>query len=456
MQPQGNTMTTQQLQPKTITDNELGTKLAQRYYFIKKSGGQTVYWDSEEGHNNLTKQHLYGTLIAYGLDGNDVIKRCDKAVNMTQFKPIILESIYRPYQARVIQKNHHWHPNSWTKPDVKPNASISAQPFQQHLKRMLGSKDKADYLIDMLAYRYQSRNNIKPHVAFYFYGGQGFGKGIFSSTIEAVFGESAVRTVTDQNALNSMSSVDVWTRTWAIVDEVDVKAGSTCYNNLKTMIGGQSFDSSRKGEHFKKFETPAQLIMNSNHPPTFIEADDRRFFISKWETEFKPTENKTDYFRKYVKWLQHEQGYEAIAGLLAKRDVSKVEISAHAMMTDEKLQVTALMADGVVDEIVGLLDTHAKVNVFDSNMFDDVWRDNDTPKAAQKYKLQEAGLVPTLAKKYEGKNRTLWTRKGVTLKATNGVAPVLILADGSSVCLKADLGYQHVVHNMTIAGWTDF
>ena len=449
-------MTTQQLQPKTITDNELGTKLAQRYYFIKKSGGQTVYWDSEEGHNNLTKQHLYGTLIAYGLDGDDVIKRCDKAVNMTQFKPIILESIYRPYQARVIQKNHHWHPNSWTKPDVKPNASISAQPFQQHLKRMLGSKAKADYLIDMLAYRYQSRNNVKPHVAFYFYGGQGFGKGIFSSTIEAVFGESAVRTVTDQNALNSMSSVDVWTRTWAIVDEVDVKAGSTCYNNLKTMIGGQSFDSSRKGEHFKKFETPAQLIMNSNHPPTFIEADDRRFFISKWETEFKPTENKTDYFRKYVRWLQHEQGYEAIAGLLAKRDVSKVEISAHAMMTDEKLQVTALMADGVVDEIVGLLDTHAKVNVFDSNMFDDVWRDNFTPKAVQKYKLQEAGLVPTLAKKYEGKNRTLWTRKGVTLKATNGVAPVLILADGSSVCLKADLGYQHVVHDMTIAGWTDF
>jgi len=449
-------MTTQQLQRKTITDNELGIKLAQRYYYIKKSGGQTVYWDSEEGHNNLTKQHLYGTLIAYGLNGDDVISRCSTTVDMTQFKPIILESIYRPYQARVIQKNHHWHPNSWVKPDVKPNASISAQPFQQHLKRMLGSKAKADYLIDMLAYRYQSRTNIKPHVAFYFYGGQGFGKGIFSSTIEAVFGESAVRTVTDQNALNSMSSVDVWTRTWAIVDEVDVKAGSTCYNNLKTMIGGQSFDSSRKGEHFKKFETPAQLIMNSNHPPTFIEADDRRFFISKWETEFKPTENKTDYFRKYVLWLQHEQGYEAIAGLLAKRDVSKVEISAHAMMTDEKLQVTALMADGVVDEIVNLLDAHAAVNVFDSDMFDDVWRDNETPKAVQKYKLQEAGLVPTLAKKYEGKNRTLWTRKGVTLKAANGVAPVLILADGSSVDLKSDRGYQHVVNGKTIAGWREF
>ena len=387
-----------------------------------------MYWDSEEGHDHLTKQHLYGTLIAYGLNGDDVIERCSTTVNMTQFKPIILESIYRPYQDRVIEKNHHWHPNSWVKPDVEPDASISAEPFIQHLKRMLGSKAKADYLIDMLAYRYKSQTNIKPHVAFYFYGGQGFGKGIFSSTIEAVFGESAVRTVTDQKALDSMSSVDVWTRTWAIVDEVDVKAGSTGYNNLKTMIGGESFDASRKGEHFKRFETPAQLIMNSNHPPTFIEADDRRFFISKWETEFKPNENKTDYFKGYVNWLKREQGYEAIAGLLAERDVSKVEISAHAMMTDEKLQVTALMADGVVDEIVSLLDTHAAVNVFNSDMFDDIWRNNEIPKAVQKYKLLEAGLVKTLPKKYEGKNRALLTRKGVTLKAANGVAPVLLMA----------------------------
>jgi hypothetical protein len=64
--------------------------------------------------------------------------------------------------------------------------------------------------------------------------------------------------------------------------------------------------------------------------------------------------------------------------------------------------------------------------------------------------------VPTLAKKYEGKNRTLWTRNGVTLKATNGVAPVLLMADASTVNLKDDLGYQHVVNGKTIPGWKDF
>ena len=442
-----------------LNQYEARDRLAQRYYYLRESGGQKLYWDSEELHSNLTDMHLHGSLAAYGVrekDGKAFAAVCKDIINNTAFRPIVLDPIYRPYAASVIQKNDHWRPNSWRKPNVKPNASISAAPFVQHLQRMLGSKPKADYLIDMLAYRYQSTTNVKPHVAFYFYGGQGFGKGIFSSTIEAIFGTSAVRTVREQNDLKSMSGIDVWTRTWAIIDEVDVKAGSSCYNNIKTMTGGQSFDSARKGEHFKRFETPAQLIMNSNHAPTFLEADDRRFFVSKWETEFKPNESKTDYFRKYMNWLEHEKGYEAIAGLLQKRDVSKVEISAHAMVTEEKLLVTALMADGSVDEVLGLLEQHDSINIFDINMFNTIWDSHDITKTVQKHKMLAAGLEPTQSKRYENQTRTLWTRKGVTLKSANGVAPVLILADGSSIDLKSDLGYQHVVNGKTIAGWKEF
>ncbi len=355
-------------EPPALNQYQASAKLAQRYFYLRESGGQKMYWDSEELHTNLTAMHLHGSLAAYGIrekGDQSFAKVCQEIISNTAFRPIILDSIYRPYADTVIQENHHWRPNSWSAPDIKPDASISAVPFVQHLQRMLGSKPMADYLIDMLAYRYQSKTNVKPHVAFYFYGGQGFGKGIFSSTIEAVFGTTAVRTVREQNDLKSMSGIDVWTRTWAIIDEVDVKAGSSCYNNIKTMTGGQSFDSARKGEHFKRFETPAQLIMNSNHAPTFLEADDRRFFVSKWETEFKPNENKTDYFRQYVSWLENVKGYEAIAGLLAKRDVSKVEISAHAMVTEEKILVTTLMADGSVDEVMGLLEQHENINVFD-------------------------------------------------------------------------------------------
>ena len=96
---------------------------------------------------------------------------------------------------------------------------------------------------------------------------------------------------------------------------------------------------------------PAQLIMNSNHAPNFIEPDDRRFVISKWETTFNEgEENKEDYFTNYVRWLEREDGYAAIAHLLNSRDISKVQLSAPAMMTEEKEQVTTLMADPAVAE----------------------------------------------------------------------------------------------------------
>ena len=113
---------------------------------------------------------------------------------------------------------------------------------------------KAGYLIRMLAYRYQVHDftkTQKPHVAFYFYGKQGYGKTIFSTVLHEVFGPSAVMATPDERSLNSMSFVDIFSRTWAVVDEVNIAKGSTDYNAIKTMTGNTRTDAARKGEHFK-------------------------------------------------------------------------------------------------------------------------------------------------------------------------------------------------------------
>ena len=76
---------------------------------------------------------------------------------------------------------------------------------------MLGSKEKADYLAKMLAYRYQTHEvKVKPHVCFYFYGlVGGYGKSLFASNVEKVFDNTAVMSVIDQTALDSMSAIDM-------------------------------------------------------------------------------------------------------------------------------------------------------------------------------------------------------------------------------------------------------
>ena len=192
-----------------------------------------------------------------------------------------------------------------------------------------------------------------------------------------------------------MSAVDVWTRTWAIVEEVDVKKGSTDYNKLKTMIGGGVFNAARKGEHFRKHEAPAQLIMMSNHAPNFIEPNDRRFFISQWTTDFQSEQEKNDYFANYTDWLNNQGGYSAIAHLLKTQDTSEVRVEAPALMTHEKQSVIALMTDRVVEAIELEMEQRADAVCFTAGSFFEIWQEFGTSNGQQIHKLTEAGLTRT-------------------------------------------------------------
>ena len=58
------------------------------------TGGQKLYWDSEELHSNLTDMHLHGSLAAYGLrekDGKAFAAVCKDIINNTAFRPIVLD-----------------------------------------------------------------------------------------------------------------------------------------------------------------------------------------------------------------------------------------------------------------------------------------------------------------------------------------------------------------------------
>ena len=431
-------------------DKELASWLRSRFYFIKAQGGQSFYYDAQTGVRSLTKSHLVQQLIEQGMkcSSGDVLGHGFVIIENAFLIPIVLEEVYRPSKPRIVNIQGNYHVNTWAEPTVKPDPKVSAKPFVDHLERMLGSKAKANYVIDMVAYRYQTpdmQNNQKPHVALYFYGSKhGYGKGIFAGTLEAVFGMSAVTKVIDQSALNSMSAVDVWTRTWAIVEEVSVKKGSTDYNKLKTMIGGSAFNAARKGEHFRNHEAPAQLIMMSNHRPTFIEPNDRRFFISEWSTDFKSEHDKNNYFAEYIAWLKEQGGYSGIANLLATRDISHVRVEAPALMTDEKEAVIAVMTDRVVEAIKLLMEEQPDAICFTADAFTAVWLEHEVSKGQQVHKLTEAGLVRTPKKRYkDGKTYEFWIRQGWGLEAKQGVPPTLNnAAEYKSENLYDDAGYK--------------
>ena len=455
-------------------EREVVERLKKRIFFCREQGNQRYYYDVKTGTSNLSLMHIIPMVIdsmpADYNPGNvhSPDNELRQLIKNTNFLPIAKESIYCPgVDAPVINKHGVYFLNSWRKPTCTPTAFNSieearshdgAAPFIEHLQLMLADKhrdldhpeSKAGYLIRMLAYRYQVhdfRDGQKPHTACYFWGKQGYGKGIFSDTLSAVFGESAIRKVANEGALNSGSQVDIFTGTWAIVDETNINKGSVDYNIIKSMTGQTFVTSSRKHEHFNRFYIPAQLIMFSQRPPTFIEPGDRRFFINRWDTEFESQTAKDHYFKAYTDWLYKEDGFAAIAGLLAVTDISDVRIESPPLMTDDKRMVINMVTDYSVSDIKDIINQHPDRICFLASDFETVWDKYEIKQNQFVYKLEEAGLSDTGKHRYEGQRRRFFIRDSYRLLRQQGSKLILerTVNPTRTIHLTDDPGYRAAI-----------
>ena len=404
-------------------------RLKEKFVYTGQRGSQPMYLDLETTTSALTKQHLMHFLIGIGAswdEAKNILKYCDR-----HLRPVAEKQLYRPGQKQVVSFGGLFFLNLWQQPKVEPDTSICAAPFIEHLTMTLGSAEKANYLIDALALRFQRNTNTeKPHIAFYLYGeAQGQGKSLFARTIRQVFGDSAVRIVPSADKLKSMSAVDMWTRTWLVTEETEVKRGSELYDTIKSYTGMDRTESDRKNTHFDTYEIPAQLIMLSNNVPSFIEANDRRFFVSQWDTGLRGDQKKA-YFDGYINWLDNG-GFEAIAGLLKTRAITN-DMYREAMTTKEKLQAQNLASDECIEALKDLLADMPKNVLFLPNDFDDVWEEHSIKGNQKKHKLAAAGLKKHTGRVQIAKERVsgLWMFSDVELVTEKGQAPKIELGVG--------------------------
>lgn len=129
--------------------------------------------------------------------------------------------------------------------------------------------------------------------------------------------------------------------------------------------------------------------MLSNNVPSFIEHNDRRFFVSQWDTGLRGDEKKA-YFDSYISRLE-SGGYEAIAGLLQQKAIG-YDLFREAMSTREKLQAQNLASDECVEAIKALLEDIPKNTLFLPQDFLFIWDDHNIRVSQQKHKLTAAGL----------------------------------------------------------------
>lgn len=245
------------------------------------------------------------------------------------WRSLLPQDEYHPYQPPIIELEQGLCvKNLWRAPEVQPNPDANPWPFTSFMSFAFGDEE-AQYMIKWLAWQYQ-RPLDKPHTGLFIYGPQGSGKGFIADVLTAVFGDSAVTRLSDSGQLGSMSHVDLWQRTLLICEEVHIAKSKALANTLKAYMGSSKTSSERKNAHFAEYAIPANPIFFSNEPPSFLEEDDRRWFVREMQKQ-----PETSYYSLLYRWLE-DGGAAAVAHLLATIDISDISLSDRPMMTPEK------------------------------------------------------------------------------------------------------------------------
>ena len=348
------------------------------------------------------------------------LKEAQALLKNTFLNPYSGKSVFRPNtDNRVLNINDKWVLNTYRKPRIEPNSNLSAQPFLDHLKLAIKDDTAIEFLLDFVAHRYQHQHvnakTGKPAHALYIYStAQGQGKSLFTDAITEIFGASSVKSTTTADALVKQNGYQFWERTWLLADEVKVGDRTRLYDNLKARISKLTDTVDPKNRASMEVELPAQLIMTSNHPPTFIEPDDRRFCIIEWDTGLRD-EAKIKYLDEYVSWLTNKC-FASIAGLLQARDLSSYKPMAPPPRTEAKRYAILESEEPEVDRVLRLLDKYSDVYAFDSQTIDEL----KLPNKTQRQILRKAGLYKERIN-FNGKKPTLYIRDGYGVSAGNVV-----------------------------------
>jgi hypothetical protein len=406
--------------------------------FLK--GDRQHYICLETDNYELTKSSVMGTLnVKFQIGLKDA---CD-AIDGTFMRPWSGKKVYVPNQPKVVLEKGLYHLNLWKPSKVKPSPNPDSKFFEDFLIRCLGSNEKANFVINFLAYRYQNPINKVPQ-ALYLYGSQGQGKSMFAEIITTVFGQSAVKRVGKTGDINSKGSVNNWGRTFLIGEEIDVPKDSIFYSELKSFTGMSTVEADDKFISFGTYEIPAQLIMLSNKAPSFIEMGDRRFFISEWETGLEGNDKAT-FFNEFTATLRNG-GYESISGLLNNRDLSSYDGFQPPLETEEKKQMMNLSLNPTVQKLICFLDEKTSQRVFEMESFKVIWEEDAILKPEhKKHLLNDAGLKSgkRIRLTEGGSPKSVWIRKEDELIPQDGNKGTLLrLPNGNLV--KAAQVYEEI------------
>jgi len=290
--------------------------------------------------------------------------------------------------------------NAYRPPIIVPGDARDAEPFVEHVRRLLSKPGDADQFIAYLAHRVQCPG-VKARFALVLAGEQGVGKDTAIALCAPAIGQWNISNIDasalDQNFNEYAASVLV------IVNEAANSAdlNKWAFNErMKVLIAGLPDFVSINPKYGTKYGVRLHngTILTTNHlrGGLYIPADDRRYDViecaTREEMGLADDNERAAYFRKLWSWAYEEDGFAAVAAYLRDYDLSSFDPSngqrkteAHKAVVRASNTVDDWFMD-VIDEMVEkelCLVENGDCVAFRSDAFGEVWkRQNPDEKQA--------------------------------------------------------------------------
>jgi hypothetical protein len=189
--------------------------------------------------------------------------------------------VCRPGSPRLIWNNGAVAVNKWSAPIYRAHCSTIADfsVVAAFFDAIFPVPEERAMVVNWLSWNLQNEAD-KPGWSLFLYSKRkGTGKSTFCSLITKLFGETNSVTQNNVNKLTAQFNTTLLSSKLVVSEEVELKQGSTQSNSLKTLITEKTILAERKGMEAEQVEQRCCFLFTSNHLPTWIEADDRRYYI---------------------------------------------------------------------------------------------------------------------------------------------------------------------------------
>jgi hypothetical protein len=238
--------------------------------------------------------------------------------------------------------------NTWSPPAYRNHPGVEGTAFTQFLRYVIPEAPEREVFLDWLAWNLQNEGRKASWAVMLYSEKQGTGKSTLADVMKALFGTQNTGRINGVNKLVGRFNKEVLDNKLVIVEEVEVKRGSSQANRLKSLVTEDSTMVEAKNMPIYLQDISCTFLMTTNHLPLWLEESDRRFFILNFDHQgYANGGPEYVHFIELVSALKQQistvSGIKGIYDQLMQRDVTadfglKLDVSQHQTSIMKRLK----------------------------------------------------------------------------------------------------------------------